>query len=168
MAFTAERLCSQAVIWAQHWHCCQAKWLLHAPQPQSTGQGQSYMDLQQRQEPVGESSKLLRPSFAFMSTNMVRVNPHRWGIPSQMGRLGPSFVITGGNPVRNASHKLERCVSKNPCFLSFLILKTWSFCIGLLHDFSRYLWSSKENPSRSYYIMKNEITIVLCLFYEYS
>lgn len=96
-----------------------------------------------------------------------RVNPHKWGISSQMGRLGPLFVITGGNPVRNASHKLEYGVSKNPCFLSFLILKTCSFCVCILHDFSRYLWSSKENPFRSYYVMKNEITIVLCLFYEY-
>jgi len=93
------------------------------------------MGLHHKQSPVGESSRPSHPDCTFMSTKVARVSLHKWGIPSQMGSSGPLLVMTRGNPVRKASHKLKYGgVSENLFSIIFEFSKP-----ELLHDFNSYL-----------------------------
>lgn len=89
--------------------------------------------------PSGRQSGPFIKVLPFTSTKMTRVNLHKWGIPSQMGRFWPFFVMTSESTVRNASHKLEIwSQQKSPLSLIFNSQNLQLLCL-LLHDFSRYL-----------------------------
>lgn len=55
---------------------------------------------------VGRARGLFMKAPPCMSTNMARGNLQKWGIPSLRGSFS-LFVIRGGSPVRDASHKPE-------------------------------------------------------------
>lgn len=118
MAFTAEGLCSQAVIRAQHWRCYLPTATAHSPALQCR---------------VG--ANLTQPPAEARPTAQM-------GNSLQDGEFWHLFVMTGGNSIRYAPYKLKY----DPHYHSFLILKTCRFCIELLHRICtcRYLQSSEE------------------------
>lgn len=79
---------------------------------------------------VGRARGLFMKAPPCMSTNMARGNLQKWGLPSLRGSFS-LFVIRGGSPVRDASHKPEIwSQQKSPFPLIFKFSEPVAFVLG--------------------------------------